>query len=537
MGALSAIQRARHAVWPEPADPTERRLLRKVDALVLSYLCLQFCVNYLDRVNFVNAYVSGMREAVGMQGRDYNNVITCFTVAFALGQIPQNLLLLVVPPRWLFPINGVVWGVLTGLTACATKVSHLYAIKFFQGLAECSTFVGAHYILGAWYTPSELGRRAAIFSASGQAASLFSGSLMASLHSNLDGKGGVAGWQYMFIICAVITIPIALYGFFAFPDTPATTRTRFLSLDERALAISRLQRGRGVRAETKLDWSLVKRVLGRWHVWALSLVWIAGGAVESYGAWGIMALWMKGQRVVSPATGKLAARYTIKQLNYYPLGVPTVAIVAMLVLAVLTDRSPSKRYMVNLLTSVCALVYGIIPLVGSHKYDGQAGGSIPVGAWFFAFYLSGVSFAGQMSNFSWANEIAVDDEQERSVLLASMNVISYAFNAWFQPVFWPASSAPHFTQGFGLVVAFAPILAVATLLTRWLQVREQRLRAKEDGAELTGSESPRTEKGEETDEEGAAGSAVGGPSRTTAVEIDGEPQAVVHLERGHGDAS
>ncbi|GAA5865031.1 hypothetical protein JCM8547_007688 [Rhodosporidiobolus lusitaniae] len=467
------LARLRHAIWPEPADPEERKLLRRADAMILSYLCLQFCVNYLDRVNFVNAYVSGMREALHMDGDEYNMVIACFTIGFAVANIPQNLMILIVPPRYLFTINGVLWGILTALTACATKVSHLYAIKFFQGVFESSTFVGAHYILGSWYIPSEIGRRAAIFSASGQAASLFSGSLMARLYTDLHGKRGVEGWQWMFIICGAITIPVALYGLFAFPDTPATTRTRFLTAEQRALAISRLPVKPG---KTKFEWSLVGRVLGRWHLWALSVVWIAGGALEGYSAWGVMALWMRAQKVVSPSTGKLVARFTVPQLNYHPLGIASVAIVALLVTAILTDHRPDKRYAVNLGVALCALVYSIIPLIGSERNNGVIGGGVSTAAWYFSFYLSGVSYAGQMSNFSWANEIAVEDEQERSVLLAAMNVIAYAFNAWFGPVFWPATDAPHFKRGFRLTLAFVPILVVSTLVTRWLQRREQRAR-------------------------------------------------------------
>ncbi|GAA5825688.1 hypothetical protein JCM11251_000337 [Rhodosporidiobolus azoricus] len=475
MGA-GRLARFRHAVWPEPACPLERRMLRKVDALVLSFLCLQYCVNYLDRVNYLNAYVSGLREALNMQGRDYNNVITCFTVGFALANIPQNLLLLVMPARWLFSVNALIWGILTCLTACAKNVKHLYVIKFFQGMAEASTFVGAHYILGSWYLPSELGRRSAIFAASGHAATLFSGSLMASIHTHLNGKQGIAGWQWMFIICGVITIPVAIYGFFAFPDTPATSTSRFLSAEERALAITRLP----VKPrKTGMSWSLWARVLGRWHVWALSVMWIAGGSLEAYGSWGIMALWMRAQRSttkVNPATGLPAALYTVKQLNYHPLGIAAVAIVALLVAAILTDRHPSKRYLINFVVAGCALVYGIIPLVGAKKYRGRPSAALPVGSWYFAFYLSGISFAGQMSNFTWCNEIVVGDDEERGIVLATMNVIAYAFNAWFQPVFWAASSAPQFTQGFSLIVAFVPILILSTALTRYLQLREHRQR-------------------------------------------------------------
>jgi MFS family permease len=48
------------------------------------------------------------------------------------------------------------------------------AIRFFQGLAESSTFVGTHYILGSWYTERELGKRSGIFTASGLAGTMVS---------------------------------------------------------------------------------------------------------------------------------------------------------------------------------------------------------------------------------------------------------------------------------------------------------------------------------------------------------------------------
>lgn len=209
--------------------------------------------------------------------------------------IPQNMLLLAFRPRVLFPINGcaslytrlpptaatdrapstVIWGMLTAVSAAATKVEHLYAIKFFQVrslvselersapithpqvksghgrsfhlcwrreyafacrsarfitrrlLAEPSDHGTQHYILGAWYKPHEIGRRAAIFSIAGQAATLFSGPMQseipagpflarprsalillffpAALYHNLNGKHGIAGWQWLFIVCGLIS--------------------------------------------------------------------------------------------------------------------------------------------------------------------------------------------------------------------------------------------------------------------------------------------------------------------------------------------
>lgn len=82
--------------------------------------------------------------------------------------------------------------------------------------------------------------------------------------------------------------------------------------------------------------------------------------------------------------------------------------------------------------------------------------SLPVGVVFFAFYISGVSYAGQASNFSWANDACKGDEQERSIVLASMNMWSNAFNAWWSIVFFPADHAPRWERGMVSFACFPP---------------------------------------------------------------------------------
>lgn len=61
---------------------------------------------------------------------------------------------------------------------------------------------------------------------------------------------------------------------------------------------------------------------------------IAGGAIESYAAWGIMTLWMRAQR-----TALLHPLYSIDQLNHYPLGIAGVAILALFVTVGLASRT------------------------------------------------------------------------------------------------------------------------------------------------------------------------------------------------------
>ncbi|KAJ7046896.1 major facilitator superfamily domain-containing protein [Mycena alexandri] len=483
---MTFAKKIRVILWGErPSTHEERKLLFKIDWFVLSFVCLQ-CVlsvsvrftseaiafryfsNYLDRANLANAYVSGMKEALNMTGHDFNTVSSMFTVGYTVAQIPQNLLLHVVPPRILFPMNTLIWGSLTMVTAAATNARHLYVIRFFQGVAEASTFVGAHFIMGSWYKESELGKRGAIFSSSAQVATIFSGVLQASIYKNLDGLHGLAGFRWLFIICGLITVPIALYGFFFFPDTPQTTSARYLSPEEKSLAISRLP----PKPQTKLDWSLIRRVLGRWRIYAMCLICfqIVGGELESIGSNSLMALWMK---------ASVAPKYSIQNINYYPAGGTALAIVALLATAVWTDYT-TKRYQVNFLIAVCMLISSVILLVYT---------PISTAGKFFAFYLAGVSYAGQASNFGWCNDLARDDDQERSVILAAMNMMSNAFNAWWSIVFFAANDAPRWRNGMISIIILAPILVGLTVGTRILQSRDQRRASRSQGEGQSGLES------------------------------------------------
>lgn len=463
---MGFLLKARTVIWgPQAATKAERNLIVKVDFFVMTFVCLMYFSNYLDRANLSNAYVSGMKESLNMVGSDYNNVNSLFTVGYTVGMLPQNLLLHLWSPRYLMAINCLIWGALTMCTSAAKNTTHLMVIRFFQGIAESSTFVGTHYILGCWYREDELGKRGAIFSSSAQVATIFSGVLQASIYKNLNGHAGLAGYQWLFIICGLITVPIALFGVLFFPDTPETTRARFLNAQERALAISRLP----PKAVTHLDRSVFRRVLGRWRWYLLCLIWIVGGELESVGANALMALWMKSQMVNGHA------KWTVANYNYYPSGGVGLAIVALCGTAMWTDYT-KKRYQVNILIAACIIISAAIILAYPPS----------TGAIFFAFYLANVSYSGQASNFAWANEICRGDDQERSIVLASMNMASNAVNAWWPLIFFKASDAPRWRRGMISLIVLSPIMVILTCVAYLLQRRDKRHAKLEVGAATDG---------------------------------------------------
>lgn len=196
-----------------------------------------------------------------------------WTAGYVVGQLPSQLILTKVRPSIWIPACELVWTLLTFCLSAANTSTQVIAIRFFIGLVESIFYPAAHFLIGSWYKPSELGKRACIFHASAAAAGMFSGYLQAAVYTGLNGVFGKAGWQWLFIMDGIISAPICLAGFFLIPDSPGDTRAVYLTADDAELAKRRMDDvGRAPR--TKLGWSILRRVFSRWHVWALTVLYI-----------------------------------------------------------------------------------------------------------------------------------------------------------------------------------------------------------------------------------------------------------------------
>ncbi|KAL2826303.1 major facilitator superfamily domain-containing protein [Aspergillus cavernicola] len=420
----------------------ETRLLAKIDFFILSFCCVTYFFNYLDRSNLTNAYVSGMEEELAFEGNQFNVINTVFTVGYIIGQVPSNLALTYLPPRFFFPAMILLWGSLTMVTAAVHSPQGIMAIRFFLGLAEASTFAGTHYILGSWYTERELGKRSGIFTASGLAGTMFGGFIQTGIHSSLHGTAGLSGWRWLFIIDGLITFPIAIYGLLLFPDTPTTTRAPYLSASERALAVSRLPMANAERA--RLDRTFFKQLFTTWYWWGFVILWVIAGETESFSSNSLLALYMKAHPT---------KHYSVTQLNNYPTGVPAVGIVSTLFWATLTDLVGGKRYLVGYFIGITGTVTAALILA---RFDSPS-------VVFGAYYWAGAVYACQATFFAWCNDaMRTQDSRKRSVVIASMNMGNNAVNAWWSILFYSADMAPRFTRGMWAMIGCSLALALWT---------------------------------------------------------------------------
>jgi MFS transporter, ACS family, pantothenate transporter len=100
---------------------------------------------------------------------------------------------------------------------------------------------------------------------------MIGGFIQAGIFSSMNGKHGLTGWRWLFIIDGVITLPVAIYGFLFFPDTPQTTTAFYITDAEKALAIARVPQ---VEDRSPLSWAFFKKILTSWPWWGFVVLYV-----------------------------------------------------------------------------------------------------------------------------------------------------------------------------------------------------------------------------------------------------------------------
>lgn len=142
------VKRRWYQWYADTDTPAERKLLIKMDLLILSYAFLGFWTKYIDNGNLTNAYVSGMKEDLGFYGNEFVQLQTVYTVAYTVFMIP--LTLLAAKYRNVIPACDLMWGIFTLLQYRAQSFGELAAYRFFVGAFESVYFTSIHYTLGSW---------------------------------------------------------------------------------------------------------------------------------------------------------------------------------------------------------------------------------------------------------------------------------------------------------------------------------------------------------------------------------------------------
>jgi MFS family permease len=258
------------------AGALERETMRRVARRLLPLLMLCYFAAYLDRVNVGFAALT-MNKALGFPPAVYGFGGGVFFLGFFVFEVPSNILLAKLGARvWIARIM-VSWGAISALTACVGGPLSFWAVRFALGLAEAGFFPGIILYLTWWFPQRHRSRIVGLFMAAvplaNATSSLVSGPLL-----GLDGRLGLAGWQWLFVLEALPAVLLGGVVYFRLTDRPDDAA--WLAPAERHWLVGRLDAERRQR-EAVRRYSLRQALADR-RVLLLSLVYF-GGTFAGYG--------------------------------------------------------------------------------------------------------------------------------------------------------------------------------------------------------------------------------------------------------------
>ena len=320
------------------ADVDVQPVIAKARRRLIPFLFLLYIVAYLDRINVGFASLQ-MNEALGFSATVYGFGAGIFFIGYTLFEVPSNVLLARVGARrWVARIM-ISWGLVSCAMMFVASAGMFYTLRFLLGVAEAGFFPGIIFYLTRWFPSRERARTVAAFMTATLAAGIIGGPISGALLT-LNGFGGLAGWQWVFLLEG---LPAVVLGFVVLRTlTERPHDATWLTTAERAALIRRLEEDGATTIESDTSKALRAR-----RTWLLAVVYFTI-PVSSYG----IGFWLP--QMLKSASG--ASTLTIGLLSAIPY---VVGATAMIVVGRHSDRTGERRWHVLIAALVSAAGLGL----------------------------------------------------------------------------------------------------------------------------------------------------------------------------------
>ncbi|CAG9946163.1 unnamed protein product [Clonostachys rosea f. rosea IK726] len=244
----------------------EAAVRRKFDFTIVPLVTLLYMLCAIDRANIGNARIEGLTDDLNLVGYRYNIILTVFFIFYLSVEIPSNVLLKRVGPRWYLPALVFCFGLVSLCTAFVKSYPSMIVIRAILGIFEGGAMPGTAFFLSCFYKKSELFFRMSIFIASSSLASSFGGLLAAGL-SQIPAFGVesmmISRWRNIFFFEGLFTLLVALLAPLAMPQSPGTYK--YLTERQRYIAAERLRRESLNDPKEQVTWAHVRLAILNIH--------------------------------------------------------------------------------------------------------------------------------------------------------------------------------------------------------------------------------------------------------------------------------
>ena len=292
----------------------ERATIGRLNARIVPLFLATYIVNFLDRVNVGFASLQ-MNERLDFSDAVYGFGAGIFFIGYFLFEVPSNMVLARVGPRYWLARIMVTWGIVSVCTALVSTPTEFYVARFLLGVAEAGFVPALLVYINSWYPEHyRAGTVATIWSAT--AIAIVIGGPISGVLLGLDGVAGLQGWQWMFVVEAVPAVLLGVALLALMTDRP--DQATWLTAEQRNWLTERL-----AAEEARKQAGGARHSLGAAfsdpRVWVLGLLYFCLGV----GFFGI-TLWLA--QVVRQMSGLSDIQTSF--VSAIPFAAATVAMIA-----------------------------------------------------------------------------------------------------------------------------------------------------------------------------------------------------------------
>lgn len=421
-----------------------RSVQRKAAWRILPIIAIGYGLAFIDRINISFASLR-MNSDLHFSATVYGLGAGLFFIGYAFCEVPSNLLLLRFGPRrWLARIM-LTWGVLATAMMLVRTPWEFYSLRLLLGIAEAGFFPGIVYYLTLWF-PSEVRARAVSrFYVASPLSSVVTG-VLAGWLLGLNGKLGLRGWQWLFLVEGIPPIFFSFLILRALPDGPS--QAKWLTGEEKAWLARQLEAD-DAKAHLGREAGILRALLSP-KVWTIGLFFFFT-LTCSY------AYQFSGPAILLEVTG-----WSVTQVGFLTAAMGIAGAASMLFAAASSDRSGDRGLHCIVLCCVMAAGY----FVASYAHPAW----LTVGALVCSF----MAYYGMLGP-----AVAVPTEflagRAAAAGIAAMNTITM-FSGFVGPYWMGVMKDATGSYWLGLRGLIVPCLGAAALmfaLMRSLERREQ----------------------------------------------------------------
>lgn len=265
-GSPTALESAVKDTASEADDSALASALRKAAWRILPLVTLAYFFANLDRVNLSFAKLQ-MQEALKFSDVTYGVGAGLFAWGALLFQIPASLAVPRIGARRYLVGALVAWGCVSTLMMFTSSVFSFYTLRVLLGAAEIGFFPAIVLYFSRWFPARKQGRIMSMFFLATPLSVVLGGPLTGWIMDRMNALGGLAGWQWAFLLEGIPAILLGL-AMLSIKDHPA--HARWLTGAEKASLASSLAAGTSSRGGGRI--SSTREVLRHPLCWLLVLV-------------------------------------------------------------------------------------------------------------------------------------------------------------------------------------------------------------------------------------------------------------------------